>query len=374
MLFTGFSRSLRCELPTSSPGSSKYGEKKAMTLQLETYGFRQEVLRDLQHAVSHSVAEGTWAGYKSAERLLAEYCKAENLPLDLPVSEKVVIGFVHWLAYHRKLKAGTINGYLAGIRKLHVVKGVPCPNLRNELVKLILEGRKNIETGNKLRDTQTKKERQPFTTDTMRLLKIRIKAADMDPADKITVWCASSLLYHGACRGGELLCKSEKEFDPAFTLLKSDIALVNSSGTESIQLRLKMPKEVHDSRAVIIDIFATGTGICPVAAAKKWAVTARNQEEGMPAFLLKSGKPLTTNRLNHIIKERFLGYLESHNLTVHSFRTGAASGLAAHGASTDDIKNIGRWSSRAYKSYVKMPRVMRQNAAQEVGADSWFRR
>lgn len=47
--------------------------------------------------------------------------------------------FVDWLARVRKLKATTINSYLAGVRQLHVVRGLEPPLIRSGLVLLVLK-------------------------------------------------------------------------------------------------------------------------------------------------------------------------------------------------------------------------------------------
>jgi len=80
------------------------------------------------------MATKTWQSYKTAERMLAKYLKAEGLKFELPVTEKVILGFIHWLAFKRGLKAGSISGYLSGIKKLHIMKGAEEPKIRTELV------------------------------------------------------------------------------------------------------------------------------------------------------------------------------------------------------------------------------------------------
>ena len=37
--------------------------------------------------------------------------------------------FMYWLIEERKLKVATVNSYLAGIRQVHIMKGLPEPKL-----------------------------------------------------------------------------------------------------------------------------------------------------------------------------------------------------------------------------------------------------
>jgi len=312
--------------------------------------------------VSHGLAKKTWLGYRTAERMLAKYLREERKPLALPVEEKTILGFVHWLAYKRNLKAGTISGYLAGIRNLHIMKGLPEPELRSELIKLVLEGRKNIEAIQRL--SGDKKERQPVTTDIMKLLKTRLANWSGGRIDKMTAWLICSLLFHAACRGGELLCKREDIFDPAVELLRQDTlfrSAISSNGEEkgTVQLRLKLPKEAKDRRATVVDVFETSTSICPVRAFRKWQKETETAKQHEPAFIWENGKPVTARAMNALIKELLDPVLPGHNITVHSFRTGAASLMGQLGYSDNEIKDIGRWSSRAFESYIKLNRTKR---------------
>ena len=105
------------------------------------------IAEELAEAVRHSVTKKTWASYRTAERMLAKYLMDNGRKMELPVEEGTLLGFIHWLAYVKRNSAATIKGYLAGIRKLHIIKGIEEPKLRTEMVNMILEGRKHIEAG-----------------------------------------------------------------------------------------------------------------------------------------------------------------------------------------------------------------------------------
>jgi len=326
-----------------------------------------DVLADLELAAKHSLAMRTWSSYKTAERSLILYCKEEGIRFQLPVTEKVLAGFVHWLGFKRSKKAATINNYLAGIRKLHILKGLPAPTLRTDFIQMVLMGKKNMEDAARLRDGSN--ERQPVTTDILQLIKARLRSWEAPGRDKCTIWTICTLLFHGAFRGGELLCRSKYEFDPAFTLLRQDMVLVQDTScknTSMLQVKVKAPKERKDNRAVIVDVYQSDTEICPVRAYKKWyAATASNQPD-QPAFRLDDGVPVTATTLNSILHERLTRYLDNQRITAHSFRGGAASMMASLGYSDKDVKAVGRWSSRAVELYIKLPRTKRLVVARKV--------
>ena len=330
-------------------------------------GLPKNVINDLEDAAKHSLAIKTWSSYKTAERSLVLFCKSEKVTYVLPLQEATLIRFIHWLVYVRGKKAATVSSYLAGIRKLHIMKGMAAPILRTEIVKMVLTGRKNMEDSQRLR--LGGHERQPVTPDILELIKARLRDWDTNGQDKYTVWTVATLLFHGAFRGGELLCRQKSEFDPAFTLLRDDIKVTADSsgqGLETVQVRLKAPKERKDNRAVIVDVYQADTSICPVRAVKKWLAATMNFQADQPAFRLADGSPLTASLFNKILEHRLYGYLNNHKISAHSFRSGAASMMANLGYSDKDVKAVGRWSSRAFELYVKLPRTQRIQAAKNA--------
>ena len=351
----------------ATPGSTKYGSGSKNRLSMQAVQLPRDKLRQLAELTSQSLTKKTWANYKTAEIMLAKCCKENNLKKELPVSEATTITFILWLANERGVKVATINSYLAGVRQLHIMKGVDPPKLRTELVSLALKGKAHKDAA--ARRSQGTGERQPITPDILLLLKARLKSSDLQPVDKRLVWTVCTTTFFGAFRGAELLCRTEKNFDPAYTLLAEDVALLSNSetGDTSLQFRIKAPKEDKAGRSVIVDVFQAREEICPVSAYKKWKALGPPFERGQPAFRWADGTPLTTKRLNSILRDRLAGYLEGDEkfYTTHSFRTGAASMMGALGYSDEDIKAMGKWSSNAFENYTKLPRAKRRVIARD---------
>jgi hypothetical protein len=320
------------------------------------------VWQELGRVAEHSLAKKTWNTYNTAERMLAKFHKEHGKPLELPVSEKTVLEFVHWLIFDRKLSAASISGYLAGVKKLHIVKGLPEPALRTNLIKMVLEGKKNLESTNRHKVVS---KRQPVTPAIMELLKIKIQKWQDEPKNKITVWAVCSLLFHGAFRGAELLSQNTGVFDPDYSLLREDICSVESGeGKSVVQVKIKAPKESKNGAGVIIDVFQTDSNICPVRAVKKWREATKNMGEDQPAFRFASGVPLTSSKLNNLLKD-WLGEVVP-GISTHSFRIGAASLMGQLGFADKDVKAIGRLGSRAFEGYMRLPRTKRKLVAEKL--------
>jgi hypothetical protein len=143
--------------------------------------------------------------------------------MELPLTKEDVLEFVGWLASERNVKAGTINSYLAGIRQMHILKGMEPPVIRTNLLKFLLQGQKNKDNIRAIAEDNIK--RLPMTMTVMRLLKEEIRRWPVDINQKLLAWAIATVAFHGAFRIHELLSKTESQFDPDFALLGKDIKL-----------------------------------------------------------------------------------------------------------------------------------------------------
>jgi hypothetical protein len=346
-------------MATPTRGATKYGPSTEGAV-TNFRGLSNEEYQQLQDLTGHGLAKKTWSNYKTAERLLAMCCKEKGIPLELPVSEQTVIVFVLWLSFSRNVCAATINNYLSGIRQLHINKGADTKHIRSDIVHLILKGKKNKETARK-RETNIQ-QRQPVTPDILRLIKARLADSDLAGTDQRLVWSVCTCIFFGAFRSCELLCRHKDKFDPAYTLCAQDFTITQSaSGERTLQFRIKAPKEDRLGKTSIVDIYESKSDICPVRAFTKWQERQPPCQHGQPLFRWSTGEPLTGAQLNQILKERLAGFIDGAEtlFTSHSFRTGAASMMGNLGYSDTDIMAMGRWSSRAFESYLRLPRTKR---------------
>ncbi|CAC5391882.1 unnamed protein product [Mytilus coruscus] len=82
---------------------------------------------------------------------------------------------------------------------------------------------------------------------------------------------------------------------------------------------------------------------------------ARPQSIG-PAFIHFGGNYVTRYQFNAVIKKALnVANITSDNFQSHSFRIGAASQSSKMGFSDDEIQDFGRWESKAYKRYIRIP-------------------
>jgi len=302
----------------------------------------------------HSLAQNTWNTYNTAGKMFKLCCKEKNLIPSLPINNTTLVKFVLWLACDRKVSHATAKVYLSGIKQLHIQHGVECPNIYSDTINNLMQGLRNAEF-----TIPKENKRNAATAEDLRTLKKALTEQARPTSEKRLIWAASTLLFFGAFRASEILCRDRHSFDPSFCLCKEDVKLEKGKdGAESLRVSIKMPKEEKLLRVVTVDIFKTNsTDLCPVEAWKKWrnwyptADTAAQQ----PHFRWENGAPLTITELNTELKKIFG---DSAGISSHSFRIGA-------GHSDTDIQAIGRWQSSAFKRYTRKGRASRSAEAKK---------
>ena len=357
--------------PRAVQGVTKYGPKGLFSAtSFNNFNFDSEYKEFLQNAANHSLSQKSWSAYKTAEKMLQRCREDTGTVMHLPLTEKDVLLFVAWLI-KRDLQAKTISSYLSGIRMLHLRKGLYIPALRSDLVKQVIEGRVHLDAIK--RRTEDKPMRIPVTPTLLKIMKLELKSSNLSKADKRLVWAISCLGFAGGFRVHELLARQETRFDPLFTLLNKDVSVkqikLTGEKIETLQIKLKSQKTDRIGVDTIVDVYESGGNLCPVRAYKQWKKTSNQDDGSLPAFRLESGKPLTGKKFNFHLKkllERHLDY-NTERVTSHSFRAGIATLMGQLGYTDDDIKALGRWSSKAFEVYLKLPRTRRLEMAREIG-------
>ena len=326
--------------------------------------------RALAVVANHSLAVSTWSSYNTAAKMLQRCGSETSTRMNFPLSENQVLVFIAWMI-ERGLAASTMESYMAGIRQTHLASGVCLPILRTPLIKQILEGKKHLDSISKR--LQQKPVRLPVTPDIMKLLKGEIKDSALEPESKLLLWSVATLAFAGAFRIHELLARNESAFDPLFTLLSADISIksinINKEKVQILQVRIKSEKADRVGADTIVDVYQSGGPLCPLKAFNKWALLRKCWGKTMPAFMDRDGRPLTGVKFNGYLKS-FLGKYFNYkrgSISSHSFRAGITSLVAKLGFTEEEIQALGRWSSQAYTSYIKLPRTKRLEMARKIG-------
>lgn len=354
------------------PGSGKYGPSGLYTEKsFSAMNIDKKWLAVLSDIANHGLSRGTWSSYKTALKAL-KCCEYDtNTRMGFPLKPNQVLTFIAWMS-KRGLAEKTINVYLSGIRQCHLTEGVDLPILRTPVVNVVLEGKKHLDTIKKLDGDDSS--RLPITPTLLKLLKAELQQGQLCAEDKRLAWAVATIAFNGGFRVHELLSQKVYSFDPRHTLLGQDIikrsVRIHNKKVEILQVTLKTHKTDKTGSKVIVDVYESNGPFCPVRAFDKWKVIESKHSNKKPAFMDSSGKPLTGKKFNEILKKH-LGKHIAHTgrkVTSHSFRYGIASLMGELGFADSDIMSIGRWSSRAFEDYLKLPRTKRLEMAKKIGA------
>ena len=355
-------------------GTTKYGEAGCCSSSsLAGTGLPQKRRESLARFVNLGLSQRTWSSYKTAERMWRRCEKDTEKKLELPWGQAETLLFLDWLLADRRVSAATASSYLAGIRKLHEIRGLAEPVLKGGLVNQVIKGKKNQE-GVEKRNKEDKG-RMPVTLTIMKLLKEAIRAWERPMEDKLLLWAVCTVAFHGSFRIHEILCQNETFFDPDFTLLRRDVVIRahkwgQGQETKMLQVSLKCPKESKTGKNTVVDVYETGGPTCPLKGFCRWIENSRTgRDQDSVLFVTKDGVPLTGRRFNALLKQLLEPHIDysKGQITAHSFRSGVPSLLGSLGYSDEDIKKVGRWSSRSFEHYTKLPRTSRAAIAQKLG-------
>lgn len=343
--------------------ASKYGEEGLFSKDsFNIEGLPEASKEKLAKTANYILSKSTWSTYTTTKNHLKACQEETGSNMDLPLSQEKIIMFLTWLLQERSIKGTTAESYISGLRAIHQAQGLPVPMMRPDIVKSILSGAKHQDS---IEDRiNPKSKRLPMTLTALRVLKNELSSQNLNKIDIRMIWAVACLAFYGSLRMGELLTEKADEYDANFTCMTEDIEIVQGT----VQIRLKNPKEDKSGKDIIVDIFRNDKDCCPTRALEKWWSMKPPRAVNKPAFRFADGGALSKRCFNKIIARCMNHHVPEGEgfYSGHSFRAGIPSMLGEMGYSDEDIMSVGRWSSSAYETYVKMPRTRRQEMARRI--------
>lgn len=161
---------------------------------------------------------------------------------------------------------------------------------------------------------------------------------------------AYAAAYFGLLRVSEVVFTNQLQANRP--LLKSDVWL--EEGASALFISIRVSKTNQSGPPTILRIPAlTNQSICCVATLQQYI--KRRPADSFYFFCHQNGHPLKRSQFNGVLIKAIqkLG-LPIQLYASHSFRIGRASDLASKGVSSDVIKQMGRWKSRAVERYIRL--------------------
>ena len=280
------------------------------------------------------------------------------------VSYDILILYVAHCYKTLKLKYATIKLYLYGIRFAYLKAGISCPLIRTDTsscsrITTLLNAIKRVQG-------QVNNPRQPI------IATILDKMCSVLNMGYLTVYMDCLLLavcvtaFFGFLRCAEFTVTNDKDFDPAYNLCLGDLTFHENHA----ELLLKSSKTDPFRQGIVIQLFKNTTNykLCPYNTLQTYLTRRNNkfvdrQNSLEPLFLTESGIPLTRSCFILHVKQIIsrLG-LDTTSYSGHSFRVGAASSACAARLEDHLIRTLGRWSSDCYRTYIRTPQQVIQEA------------
>ena len=311
------------------------------------------------NAANGSKKHGTWKQRRSVMNVINKCREELGELLTFPWSKQELQNFVGW-CLENNLKSNTIEQYVSNVRSLHREVGLSMDDSNWPFLSNIIKGHGNL--------AEQTTGRVAMTPELMFKLKLRLSKSRLKIEDKRLIWVVCTLLFQGSFRVGELLAPTTTRFCPDSTLLGKHVIMeptwVDDRHVDMLKFVLRKPKETKGNASVTVEIFDLGPECFynGMTAWHKWRAASTLQIlPDMPVFRKEDGSMLTPSQLNstiqHLLKEE-ISYLEG-TIATHSFRSGVVTIMGRLGYSEDDIKRQGRWTSEAFRAYLKMGRAIR---------------
>ncbi len=172
------------------------------------------------------------------------------------------------------------------------------------------------------------------------------------------------LAFFGFLRCSELTITSG--FNPNIHPTISDLAVLDD---KAMSFLIKQSKTDQTKKGHFIYIFNLQSPILPYQALLAFLQLRKSQSKSPsdPLFTDDSNCPITRFWFQKHLKSVLLvSGIPANNFSNHSFRIGAATTAAQKGLSQQQIQMLGRWSSEAFKSYIRSDRSHIMEAHQNL--------
>lgn len=347
-------------IPSSTEKYSSEGAFNANVI-ARAYSLDNRDAETISNFCNASLSRNTWRSYKMSLQIYLKFCRAALSPPSFPPSRRMILAFIAYLL-RKGLKANTIRVYLSGLSKMSFTLSGQKQDLLCEITKAAINGKLKLDPklGAKV----------PITPKLLKIIYSKLmKRNRVEKFTKNLMWAVCLTLFWSSCRTGEILSQSEEEFDTKMTLLNRNITFATISlpdspdqSLEILQLVLESPKESRLNETVTLELFPIPNSVfCPVRAIKKYKRSLEKlfpTSPDLPFFRQISGAALSHGNFNCFLRKTLIRDVDYTGcLSAHSFRAGRAAAMAEAGFSVEIIKSLGRWSSDAYRHYVKNRRV-----------------
>ncbi|XP_056121760.1 uncharacterized protein LOC130100357 [Rhinichthys klamathensis goyatoka] len=296
------------------------------------------------NSILQAVSPSTLQSYLTAWKCFKSFHFTFNQPFP-SFSLLNITSFISYLDSTKNLKARSIKGYLSGIQFFHkLLFGSPSADIANSQTSMLIKG---------IQKTQPTRPdaRQPITLDILTKCISTLRRGYHSTNTARTLDAMFILAFFGFLRCSELTITSN--FNPKVHPTISDLSVLDN---ETISYFIKQSKTDQMKKGHFIYIFNLQSPIQPYQTLFAYSQFRNSQTKSPsdPLFTDDFNRPVTRFWFQKHLKSILLqANIPANNFSSHSFRIGAATTAAQKGLSQQQIQELGRWSSEAFKSYIR---------------------
>lgn len=255
-----------------------------------------------------------------------------------PASTHQVILFIAY-CYSNDMAVSTVSTYVAALGYFHKLENQNDPT-QNFVVKKCLHGFKNAKGSADMR--------MPITPSLLNNLVSSLPHVSNSYFTRTLLQAMYLLAFHAFLRVGEFTSSSSR-------LQVQDIRFCNESGNlDGVEIHFRTFKHSKYARTLLVSCCNHDINQCPVHSLQQY-FQLRQPTEG-PLFTFLDGAAVSRSYFTrHLQMSLKWSNVSSSHYKGHSFRIGAATTAAAMGIPDDTIQLMGRWSSCAFKKYIRIP-------------------
>jgi integrase len=283
-----------------------------------------------------SLSESTQSVYCASWSRFSEFVTSsfDISPYDA-TSEQVALYVVH--LHNQKIRAKTIRSHLSSIAFNFQSLQLSPPTVSFSISKLLASYTKS---------DPPPLVRKPITHDILKLLVSALAKMPNTKHDRVMFTSLFTLMYHALLRISEVTPSKKHDHN-----LKSK--QISTTGAKNQKLTISFKTFKFSTPGITqINISPTSNNICPVMTYLRYQ-RIKSPKSNL-SFSRSDGSPLTpalvTKQLRSLLAFIKLPSADFYN---HSFRIGKATDMARQGFTDTQICMAGRWSSSAFKKYIK---------------------
>ena len=207
------------------------------------------------------------------------------------------------------------------------------------MVQKMLEGMKRLKT--------VKDARLPITIDLLKNIINALPAICSSHFETLLLRAAFCLAFFGFLRVGELTVGRQNDTSRVFH--HNHVNIVENRHHIELTIPYSKTDQLGVGKTIVIP--ETGCQVCPL-----FYISLKQTKRTRLILLSFGGKPLTIYQCTAVLSKvlTVLG-VDTKLYKSQSFRIGAASFYHLKGESDEKIKIMGRWKSRAFQTYIRIP-------------------